>query len=819
MTKTGPSTVFVGQNITYSITLHNNGPSDATNVSVNDPLPPGETFFSVSAPPGFSLSTPPVGGTGSIVASVQSLPADSSAVITLVANVSLSNPNGISLTNTAVVITPTQDPNPGNNAGTTTTSVIAQSDLVLTKIAPAGPILTGSNVAYTLTVSNLGPAPAQNAVLVDNTPPGLTLLTVSSSPIGNAQAVPSGVIVQFPSIAPGQTANIEIDAQVNCSLGDGANIINTATVTAQNPDPNLGNNTAGAPITVSNPAPVVTCPGNVVAQNTPGRCDAVVTYPAATATDNCPLNSQPSCSPASGSTFPVGQTTVTCSVTDAGGRSGSCSFTVTVQDTSHPVITGVSATPATLAPPNHKMRDVTIAYTATDNCGTPTCTLSVTSNEPINGTGDGDTSPDWIIIDPHHVQLRAERSSTGNGRIYTVTITCTDASGNVSTQTVNVVVAHNIAGPLSGASFKIGTVVNFAGTFWDIPGNKHTATWTLDGSNATKGIVTEPSGLKNGTATGSFKFTSAGVYKLQMNITDQNGVVTYANTNGDLEAIVVIYDPSGGYTIGGGWYSSPLGALVASPGTTGKVSFGFTSSYFKGATNPKGETQFQLADGNFEFNALNFDYLSISGPKAQFKGSGKVIGDQSGYVFLLTVIDGQATGGGGVDKIRMKIYNKNTNVVIYDNQPGASDAADPTMAVGDGSAITIITTATSSAITGSGTSSASQTASNGTDGQAQSMRVVPGAYGLDQNYPNPFNPVTAISYALPVDSKVRLTIYNTLGETVATLVDEVQSAGYHQATFNASSSPSGLYFYRIDAVDLSDGSRSFNQVKKMLLLK
>jgi len=76
------------------------------------------------------------------------------------------------------------------------------------------------------------------------------------------------------------------------------------------------------------------------------------------------------------------------------------------------------------------MRNVTVNYNAVDNCSAVTCTLSVTSNEPINGLGDGDRTPDWQIIDAHHVRLRAERSGTGTGRIYTITITCRDGAGN-----------------------------------------------------------------------------------------------------------------------------------------------------------------------------------------------------------------------------------------------------------------------------------------------------------------------------------------------------------------------------------------------------
>ena len=139
----------------------------------------------------------------------------------------------------------------------------------------------------------------------------------------------------------------------------------------------------------------------------------------------------------------IGANTVTLTVTDGSGNSTSGTATVMVIDKLAPSITDVSAIPNVLWPPDHQMNDVTINYTASDNCGTVSSSLSVTSNEPVNGKGDGDTSPDWIILNDHHVQLRAERSGKGNGRVYTITITSTDASGNTSTQTNLVNVPHN----------------------------------------------------------------------------------------------------------------------------------------------------------------------------------------------------------------------------------------------------------------------------------------------------------------------------------------------------------------------------------------
>jgi hypothetical protein len=85
-------------------------------------------------------------------------------------------------------------------------------------------------------------------------------------------------------------------------------------------------------------------------------------------------------------------------------------------------------------------------------------------------------------------------------------------------------------------------------------------------------------------------------------------------------------------------------------------------------------------------------------------------------------------------------------------------------------------------------------------------------FALDQNYPNPFNPSTQISYSLPQNAKVTLNVYNSLGQMVKVLVNEVQGAGSHEVTFNASDLPSGMYIYRLQA-------GSFVMTKKMTLLK
>ena len=101
--------------------------------------------------------------------------------------------------------------------------------------------------------------------------------------------------------------------------------------------------------------------------------------------------------------------------------------------------------PDSLWPANHKYVDVAATVIVSDNFDpNPTITLvSVTSNEPDNGQGDGDKADDIVIVDDFHFKLRAERSGGGDGRIYTITYMVTDACGNSTTQSVTVSVPHD----------------------------------------------------------------------------------------------------------------------------------------------------------------------------------------------------------------------------------------------------------------------------------------------------------------------------------------------------------------------------------------
>jgi hypothetical protein len=145
---------------------------------------------------------------------------------------------------------------------------------------------------------------------------------------------------------------------------------------------------------------------------------------------------------------------VTAQATDASGNQASCTFTVTVQDTTPPVIT-VNPNAIVLTPPEHQYVTLTMSQlvsSVTDNCDTSldinaVVITKVTSDEPELGGGDANTTNDMVIAaNCKSVQLRAERKGNGDGRTYTVWLKVTDASGNVRTATKQVTVPHNTGG-------------------------------------------------------------------------------------------------------------------------------------------------------------------------------------------------------------------------------------------------------------------------------------------------------------------------------------------------------------------------------------
>jgi len=234
------------------------------------------------------------------------------------------------------------------------------------------------------------------------------------------------------------TPMLTVDTSAGCSVT--CNVFLTVT------DQSGASDTNSSTVTIQDTMiPVIACPADLTIE-----CDES-SEPSdtgmATATDDCDsnptINYTDVVNPGS---CPNEETTIrTWTATDYCGNTSSCVQTINVVDTTPPVIQNVTASPNTLWPPNHKMIQVNVSATAVDDCDpSPDCIISsVNSNEPPNGVGDGNTAPDWVITGNLSAYLRAERSGTGDGRIYTIAVSCTDGCGNSSVETTSVTVQHN----------------------------------------------------------------------------------------------------------------------------------------------------------------------------------------------------------------------------------------------------------------------------------------------------------------------------------------------------------------------------------------
>lgn len=196
-------------------------------------------------------------------------------------------------------------------------------------------------------------------------------------------------------------------------------------------------------------APTVTPPANVAVEcncNTPPGATGVV-IGTATATDICDNTLNITSNAPPGGFYPLGETTVTWSATDDSSNTGTAQQKVKVSDTTPPSLS-FTLSPTVIWPPDHKLVKITATITVADTCDpNPTIKLlSVTANEPVNTTGDGNTQPDIVAsigVDSREIWVRAERRGNGTGRIYTITYEASDASGNKTVKSATVSVPRD----------------------------------------------------------------------------------------------------------------------------------------------------------------------------------------------------------------------------------------------------------------------------------------------------------------------------------------------------------------------------------------
>jgi uncharacterized repeat protein (TIGR01451 family) len=343
--------------------------------------------------------------------------------------------------------------------------LITAADLSITKADSPDPVVTGATLTYTVMVSNDGSLDATNVVVTDNLPPEVTFVTCISTGGGVCAGSANNRTVTFATLASGASATITFETAVSCSVADNTTITNTASVTTDTPESDSKNNSSTTTTTASNPAPTITCPANITLSNAPDQCGAVVNYSTPVATDNCP-GATAVCTPASGSFFPVGTTTVTCTATDSAGSTATCSFTVTVNDTQPPSITcpgNVTAVTALTCPATMASGVVNFPPpTATDNCPgvTAACVPASGTIFPVGTT--------------------------------TVTCTATDASGNTATCSFTVTVFDVCLQDDSNPANKL-LINSFTGEYRFIcGGNTFTGVGKVSGLGCDKQLVHSP---------------------------------------------------------------------------------------------------------------------------------------------------------------------------------------------------------------------------------------------------------------------------------------------------------------------------------------
>jgi PKD repeat protein len=292
--------------------------------------------------------------------------------------------------------------------------------------------------------------------------------------------------------------------------------------------------------------------------------------------------------------------------------------------------------------------------------------------------GDG-TGAQPLLLNPGNTfDLQHHYCENGN---YTILVTVfnedVDWGSDSAIVTVNNVAPTIVSmfGPLT-APVRLGTAIYLAGVFTD-PGVLDSHIALIQWGDTQTTTVDLPAGIYH--VNQSHTYASAGVYKITLTVTDDDGGSDAKN----IDTYVVVYDPNCGFVTGGGWIIALPGSYPANPDLTGRCNFGFVSKYKKGHNTPEGNTEFQFQLGGLNFHSHTYEWLLISGAKATYKGEGTING-AGHYGFRLTAIDGKINGG-GVDKFRIKIWDMdNNNLIVFDNNLGTPDDQNPSTVLSGG---------------------------------------------------------------------------------------------------------------------------------------
>jgi hypothetical protein len=241
-------------------------------------------------------------------------------------------------------------------------------------------------------------------------------------------------------------------------------------------------------------------------------------------------------------------------------------------------------------------------------------------------------------------------------------------------------------------------------------------------------------------------------------------------------AYLPVFDPSASFVTGGGWITSPEGALAADPNVTGRANFGFVSRYKRGkngfTSEVDGNTEFQFNAGNLNFESTMHESgsLVISGSRATYRGTGTING-QTGFKFMLVAIDGNWNGENNPDRFRIKISTL-AEEVIYDNQIDSDENTEDASILGGGSIVI-------HEVKGKGKNN--RVEDLGTMEEQLNAIFENGETELESNkilvYPNPASETSNIKVSLSQDADVSILIFDSAGRLV------MEERGYHETSF------------------------------------
>ena len=233
--------VIAGQPLVWNIKVTNKGPSKAINVEIKDLIPTGLTLTNITTTQGVCIGQ---------ICQLGDMAANAVVTLTVTTMVDPSVPNGTQLCNTAIRFSDTPDPNTANDTSVSCVTVITRADLSVTKTGTPNPVVAGNNLTYTLLVQNLGPSDAQNVVINDPLPAGVTLISATPAQTSG----PNPLVWDLGTMAAGQSKTITVVVKVDSSQT--ANLSNTVTVTSSTTDPVPSNNTDTEPTVVITQADV-----------------------------------------------------------------------------------------------------------------------------------------------------------------------------------------------------------------------------------------------------------------------------------------------------------------------------------------------------------------------------------------------------------------------------------------------------------------------------------------------------------------------------------------------------------------------------------